>query len=61
MVAEKAVKMRLGGGKYLLDGYNQLVLTEGICFTITTRALLDNNRWLMEINEDESNGNTESS
>lgn len=50
-VMEKAHAMDLGEGCYLLDGYNQKVLTDGVSFTITTRALLDNNRWLIEIDE----------
>lgn len=47
----KAYAMNLSGGYYLLDGYNQKVLTDGVSFTITTRALLDNNRWLIEVDE----------
>lgn len=35
-VLAKAVTMGLGGGRYLLDGYNCRVLTGGISFTITT-------------------------
>lgn len=50
-IAEKAVKMRLGGGHYELDGYNQQVITNGISFAITTRTFGDNNHFLMEVHE----------
>lgn len=51
MITEKAVKMRLGGGQYELDGYNQQVLTNGISFAITTRTFGDNNHFLLEVYE----------
>ena len=50
-ITEKAVRMRLGGGYYELDGYNQQVVTNGISFAITTRTFGDNNHFLLEINE----------
>ena len=50
-ITEKAVKMGLRGGQYPLDGYNQKVCTDDICFTITTRTFGDNNHFLLEINE----------
>lgn len=50
-IAEKAVRLDLGGGQYELDGYNQKVLTDGISFAITTRTFGDNNHFLMEVYE----------
>ena len=50
-IAEKAIKMRLWGGYYELDGYNQQVITNGISFAITTRTFGDNNHFLLEIYE----------
>ena len=50
-VAENAVKMRLRGGYYLLDGYDQQVITGGISFAITTRTFGDNNHFLLEVHE----------
>ena len=50
-ITEKAVRMRLGGGYYELDGYSQQVVTNGISFAITTRIFGDNNHFLLEINE----------
>lgn len=52
-VAKKAVEMKIGGGKYLLDGYNQKVLTEGISFAITTRVSASCDHFVMEIYESE--------
>jgi hypothetical protein len=51
LVAEKAIRMGLWGGQYELDAYNQIVITNGISFTITTRTVADNNHWLLEIDE----------
>lgn len=50
-VTKKAVEMGLGGGQYLLDGYNQKVLTEGISFTITTRVSASCEHFVMEVYE----------
>ena len=50
-VTEKAVEMRLRGGHYELDGYNQQVITNGISFAITTRTFGDNNHFLLEVYE----------
>ena len=44
--------MRLGGGRFLLDGYNNQVLTGDVSFTITTRTFGDNNHFLMEVYDD---------
>lgn len=54
MIAETAIKMRLSGGAYPLDGYNQKVITDGTCFTVTTRTFGDNNHFLLEINDEET-------
>lgn len=51
-VAEKAVKMNLGGGYYLLDGYNNTVITSGVSFAVTTRISASCDHFLMEIYED---------
>ena len=51
MIFEQALGMRLRGGQYPLDGYNRKVLTDGICFTITTRTFGDNNHFLLEVDE----------
>lgn len=51
-VLRKAVEMDLGGGQYLLDGYNNDVLCKGISFAITTRTFGDNNHFLMEVYEE---------
>jgi len=50
-VTELAFRMRLGGGQYELDGYNQQVITNGISYAITTRTFGDNNHFLLEIDE----------
>ena len=48
-ITEMAVRMELRGGQYPLDAYNQKVLTDGICYTVTTRTFGDNNHFLMEV------------
>ena len=53
LIAEMAYRMNLGVGEYPLDGYNQKVITDGICYTVTTRTFGDNNHFLMEIDETE--------
>ena len=53
-VTAKAVGMHLGGGQWLLDGYNNQVLADGISFAITTRTFGDNNHFLLEIDEDDT-------
>ena len=50
-ITERAVRMQLGGGVYELDGYNQMVVTNGISFAITTRTFGDNNHFVLEIDE----------
>ena len=50
-ITEKAVRMGLCEGRYPLDGYNQKVCTDDVCFTITTRTFGDNNHFLLEIDE----------
>ena len=45
----KAVRMHLRGGQYLLDAYNNQVITDGVAFSITTRTFGDNNHWLLEV------------
>jgi len=50
-ITAEAVRMRLGGGVYQLDGYNQAVITNGVSFAITTRTFGDNNHFLLEIDE----------
>lgn len=51
-IAEKAVRMGLGAGFYLLDGLNMIVVTDGISFTQITRTNLDNNHFLLEVYEE---------
>ena len=48
----KAYRMELRGGVYPLDGYNQKVLDDGLCYTVTTRTFGDNNHFLLEVYED---------
>lgn len=55
MVAGLAYRMELGGGQYLLDGYNQKVITDGVSFAITTRISASCDHFLMEIYEDFEN------
>lgn len=50
--ALRALKMQLGGGIYPLDCYNDKVLTDGVCYAVTTRVSGSNNYFLMEIYED---------
>ena len=52
MVFRKALEMRLGGGRFLLDGYNNQVLTGDVSFTVTTRTFGGNNHFLMEVYDD---------
>ncbi len=49
----KALEMRLGGGRYLLDGYNNQVLTGDVSFTVTTRVSASCDHFLMEVYEDD--------
>lgn len=51
--ALRALEMGLGEGIYPLDCYNDKVLTDGICFAVTTRISGSNNYFLMEIYESE--------
>lgn len=44
--------MHLGAGVYPLDCYNDKVLTDGVCYAVTTRVSGSNNYFLMEIHED---------
>ena len=46
---EMAVRMSLSDGVYPLDCYNNCVITDGICFSITTRTNACNNYFLLEI------------
>lgn len=50
--ALRALEMHLGAGVYPLDCYNDKVLTEGVCYAVTTRVSGSNNYFLMEIYED---------
>lgn len=44
------------GGRYLLDGYNNQVLTGDVSFTVTTRTFGDNNHFLMEVYDESDEG-----
>lgn len=46
-----AMEMGLGEGIWALDCYNGAVMTDGICFAVTTRISACNNYFLLEINE----------
>lgn len=48
----RALQMELGAGVYPLDCYNDKVLTDGVCYAVTTRISGSNNYFLMEIYED---------
>ena len=50
-VVKKAVEMNLRGGQYELDEYNNIVVTDGISFTITTRISASNHYYVLEIDE----------
>lgn len=52
-VAEKAIKMNLGGGRYPLDGYNNTVIVNGVCYAITTRVSASCDHFLMEVYEED--------
>lgn len=58
-VFRKALEMRLGGGRFLLDGYNNQVLTGDVSFTITTRTFGDDNHFLLEIEDETDDEQTE--
>lgn len=49
-----AVYMGLPDGFYALDCYNNVVLTDGLCYAITTRVSGCNNYFLMEVYETDS-------
>lgn len=51
--ASRALRMNLPSGFYPLDCYNDVVLTDGSCFAITTRVSGCNNYFLLEIYEDD--------
>ncbi len=55
-VFRRAVEMRLGGGRYLLDGYNGRVLTGDVSFTVTTRISASCDHFLLEIEDDGDEG-----
>ena len=46
--------MGVGAGVWPLDCYNDVVLTDGVCFTVTTRTDACNNYFLLEVYEEES-------
>ena len=48
----KALKIGVGGGFYILDCYNDTVVTDGICVSITTRIDACNNYFLLEVYEE---------
>lgn len=50
-VVKKAVEMNLRGGQYELDEYNNIVVTDGISFTITTRISASCHYYVLEIDE----------
>lgn len=50
----KAIEMRLGGGRYILDCYSSKVITDGVSMAITTRIDGCNNYFLLEINDGEA-------
>jgi len=49
----RALRMDLPDGFYPLDCYNDVVLTDGSRFAITTRVSGCNNYFLLEVNDDE--------
>ena len=50
-VFRTALAMSLGPGKYILDGYNDIVIVSGISLTITTRIDASSNVYLLDIYE----------
>ena len=48
----KALEMGLGVGSYPLDCYNGAVMTDGVCFAVTTRVSGCNNYFLLEVYEE---------
>ena len=51
MTLRKATKMGLSEGKYLMDCYNQNVLTNGLSGTITTRVDASASTYILEVYE----------
>ena len=49
----KALGMGLGVGSWPLDCYNNVVMTDGVCFTVTTRVSACNNYFILEIRDEE--------
>ena len=48
----RAIEMGVGSGFYMLDCYNDTVVADGICFSITTRIDACNNYFLLEVYEE---------
>lgn len=48
----KALEMGLGVGSWPLDCYNGAVMTDGVCFAVTTRVSGCNNYFILEIDEE---------
>lgn len=50
LMLKKVVNSKIGGGQYLLDCYNLIVLKDIAC-TITTRVNQSSDKFIMEIYE----------
>lgn len=52
LMLRKVVESEIGGGQYLLDCYNLIVLKDIAC-TITTRVNQSSDKFIMDVNENE--------
>ena len=50
----KALELCVGGGFYILDCYNDTVVTDWVCVSVTTRIDACNNYFLLEVYEEDS-------
>lgn len=48
----RAFDMGVGCGFYILDCYNDTVVTDGVCVSVTTRINACNNYFLLEVYEE---------
>lgn len=49
----RAVRMGVGAGFWPLDCYNDAVLTDGVCYAVTTRVSACNNYFLLEVYDED--------
>ena len=49
----RALRMGVGVGVYPMDCYNDVVMTDGVCYAVTTRVSGCNNYFILEVYENQ--------